>query len=69
MVQIAFGEQGSVISGSDNGEVYVWDMERKERTHVLNHGKGSSFKLSTPKCDISDNLEQGVMAVQAVAVR
>lgn len=43
VVQIVMGPQGSAITGSDSGEIYIWDIERREKTHILSHGKGQPF--------------------------
>ncbi|KAH7918965.1 WD40 repeat-like protein [Leucogyrophana mollusca] len=38
------------ISGSDNGEVYIWDVESGRQTQVLGHSKGMVLNMqSTPR--------------------
>lgn len=48
-LQVDFAQGSNLaISGSDVGEVYVWDLASAERIQVLRHGGGFGT-LSTPE--------------------
>lgn len=43
-VQVVFGAQDStVVSGSDSGEIYIWDLKSEKPLQILIHSPGKSF--------------------------
>ena len=42
VVQVAFGIEPFAVSGSDDGEVYIWNLETRLPQQVLHHGRGLS---------------------------
>lgn len=43
-VQVAFGAQDStVVSGSDSGEIYIWDLKSEKPLQILIHSPGENF--------------------------
>lgn len=50
VIQVAFGGQGKyAISGSDNGEVYLWDFESTQPTQILSGDSGEFLQFRIQK--------------------
>lgn len=68
-VQVCFAGEGVVASGSDNGEVLVWDLAQAEVIQVLTHDseRKSHQKTVASRLKITI-LSSGATLVQSIAV-
>ena len=43
VVQVSFGIEPLAISGSDSGEIYVWNLKTRSLQQVLRHDRGMCY--------------------------
>lgn len=43
VVQVSFGIEPFAISGSDSGEIYVWNLKTCSLQQVLHHDRGMYY--------------------------
>jgi WD40 repeat protein len=46
VVQVSFGVEPFAISGSDRGDIYVWDLKTRSLQQVLRHDAGICYSES-----------------------